>query len=128
MTTVWRRPEWHEQAACRGKDISLFFPNKAGPGHLREALAVCDTCPVVTECADWAVTRNELYGVWGGRSCRQIAQQRRTFTRRISDTCVICGSEYTPYKSNQVTCSTECAGKNQHRTQREQRAERRNAA
>jgi hypothetical protein len=32
----------------------------------REAKAVCQTCPVIQKCLDYAISANEPEGVWGG--------------------------------------------------------------
>lgn len=65
------RPDWHENAACRGADPVLFFgpdagfekdADKARRESARDALCAC--CPVWRECA--AVGEQEHYGHWGG--------------------------------------------------------------
>ncbi len=121
MTFVWP-PEWHDRAACRGKGTELFFPETAGQGHLYEALRICRSCPVEKDCADWAFDNNELFGIWGGKSCRQRRLQRRKKLIPETATCAICGKEYAPTRVGAQTCSTECMKKNTHRTQRERRA------
>lgn len=30
------------------------------------AKAICATCPVVSQCRDWALANNEPWGIWGG--------------------------------------------------------------
>lgn len=63
---------WEDQAACRGRDASLFFgPNRFEPKRerlAREAAAkeICSSCPVSSECRDHAMEVGEAYGVWGG--------------------------------------------------------------
>lgn len=58
-----------EVPACRGMDTTLFV----GPdGEVRadrefretEAKSVCRTCPLISECLDWAVSNTEI-GIWG---------------------------------------------------------------
>ena len=63
--------EWQLHAACRGLDTEQFFhpENERGPRRLaREAAAkaVCARCPVITQCAAYALRTREPYGVWGG--------------------------------------------------------------
>jgi WhiB family redox-sensing transcriptional regulator len=36
--------------------------------RITRAKAVCQACPVITECATWALQTQEPYGVWGGMS------------------------------------------------------------
>lgn len=78
MTDVSRLPapvassyEWQLHGACRGADAALFFLPEAerGPSKRRrerEAKAICATCPVIAECAAFALSTREPYGVWGG--------------------------------------------------------------
>ena len=62
---------WQEKGACRDADTTLFFhpQNERGLSRLRRdraAKAVCARCPVIAECADYAIRAREPYGVWGG--------------------------------------------------------------
>jgi hypothetical protein len=43
----------------------------------REARAVCESCPVATECLVFALTTAEKHGTWGGASERQRRVYRR---------------------------------------------------
>lgn len=43
-------PKWRTVAACKGKDPSIFFPTDSIPSSAKEAFALCDACPVRTEC------------------------------------------------------------------------------
>lgn len=70
MDAVW---DWQEHGACRTADPTLFFhpQNERGSSRMRRdraAKAVCASCPVRVECADYAVRSREPYGVWGGLS------------------------------------------------------------
>lgn len=63
---------WQHRAACRGPQAAVFFP----PPHFerkrdrlereRRAKAICATCPVISECLDYALTIKEPHGIWGG--------------------------------------------------------------
>ena len=64
---------WQLLAACRDVDTEQFFhpDNERGPSRLaREtaAKAICATCPVVAQCAEYALRSREPYGIWGGMS------------------------------------------------------------
>jgi WhiB family redox-sensing transcriptional regulator len=61
--------EWVREGACRGVDTRLFFPN-AGTRPL-EALAICASCSVRVECAEYAMDTHQHWGVWGGLTERQ---------------------------------------------------------
>jgi WhiB family redox-sensing transcriptional regulator len=70
----WVDEEWKLRAACRGQDPGLWFPAEASRKHYARtvrlltvrAKAVCSTCPVRGECLDYALTKDERYGTWGG--------------------------------------------------------------
>jgi WhiB family transcriptional regulator, redox-sensing transcriptional regulator len=60
-----RQPEaWKAQAACRGKDPALWYPDQHN--HAKEAKAVCASCPVRTECLNYALAAGDDFGIWGG--------------------------------------------------------------
>lgn len=61
------RPSWHSDAACRGVGTELFFPARGG--DVRAAKAICETCPVVAECAE--AGQDETHGVWGGTTANE---------------------------------------------------------
>jgi WhiB family redox-sensing transcriptional regulator len=70
---------WRHQAACRGADTDLFFPeSEAGAGP---ALAICAACPVRDECLEFALTTNQPDGVWGGATESQRRRLRRSRRR-----------------------------------------------
>lgn len=53
---------------------------------LREARskALCADCPVRVDCLNYALSRPEKYGVWGGLSEEERAAERRRRMRRAS--------------------------------------------
>lgn len=65
-------PGWMSDAACRGLDAGLFFPNRGE--STAPAVAVCRRCPVQAECLAYVVTSRSpriLHGVWGGTTERE---------------------------------------------------------
>jgi len=65
---LFRRPEWHARAACRGQDQERFF--SSAPVTLRRAAAeYCARCPVTAECL--AAGMGEDFGLWGGLTTRE---------------------------------------------------------
>jgi WhiB family redox-sensing transcriptional regulator len=65
--------DWQVFATCRGMDVEIFFHpcdehRKARERRIEHAKAICQDCPVVTECRDYALATSEPYGVWGGLS------------------------------------------------------------
>jgi WhiB family redox-sensing transcriptional regulator len=63
-------------AACRGLDLSLFFPAKGS--STAPAKAVCAGCPELDPCRRWALGQAFLFGVWGGTT----ENERRTLRQR----------------------------------------------
>lgn len=64
--------DWQALGLCRAVDSSIFFP----PSHFehkpereareKRAKAICNECPVRSECLEWALSTREPHGVWGG--------------------------------------------------------------
>jgi WhiB family redox-sensing transcriptional regulator len=67
---------WTSLASCRGTESSAFFARSLP--EAREAIRVCERCPVRQQCLDYAVDNDMDLGVWGGLTERQ----RRTYVRR----------------------------------------------
>lgn len=65
---------WQERAACREHDAETFFC--AEPDSVHRALALCARCEVREPCLAQAMTRREIFGVWGGTT---ETERRRTF-------------------------------------------------
>ena len=60
---------WREQAACRGTDLDVFYPERgqtAGP-----ARQVCAACPVRQPCLEYALSNRITSGIWGGLTVRE---------------------------------------------------------
>jgi WhiB family transcriptional regulator, redox-sensing transcriptional regulator len=76
--TLW---SWRLQAACRDIDSAVFFSpdgERDPERSAREARAkaICARCPVIRECATYALGAGERHGVWGGLSERDRAAVR----------------------------------------------------
>ena len=55
----------HHQLPCRANGPELWFAEV--PAELEAAKALCQVCPVQSDCLDGALQRREPWGVWGGR-------------------------------------------------------------
>ena len=69
---------WMDQAACADTGPDLFFPERGR--STQPAKNICTTCPVRTECRDYALDHGIKFGIWGGMSERErrtIRRQRR---------------------------------------------------
>ena len=69
---------WRLRAACRYVDSTVFFPPDGERPPQRDARetrakAICGRCPVIGQCATYAIQYGERYGVWGGLSEQERA-------------------------------------------------------
>jgi len=57
---------------CQTTDPEVWFDNK-DDGHMNYNVAkrFCNQCPVINECAKYALEAEEPFGVWGGLSARE---------------------------------------------------------
>src|SRR3712207_4647606 len=79
--------DWRHRALCRDEDPELFFPiGTTGPAivQIEQAKAVCQRCPAMQPCLDWALSSGQDSGVWGGLS----EDDRRALKRRQARTRV----------------------------------------
>ena len=67
--------EWQEKALCAEVDPEIFYPEKGG--STREAKMVCRSCEVRVECLQYALNRDERFGVFGGMSERERRRLKR---------------------------------------------------
>lgn len=89
--SAFTRPDWRWQddAACRGEDLILFFgpDGERGPDREireRKAKQICFGCPARTGCLDYAVSRPEKYGIYGGLNEDERAPERRRRMRKAA--------------------------------------------
>ncbi|MFF0740352.1 WhiB family transcriptional regulator [Streptomyces sp. NPDC004111] len=67
--------DWGTRAACRTADPEELFVEGAAQ---QRAKAVCEGCPVRTQCLAYALDLRIEHGVWGGMTERE----RRALLRR----------------------------------------------
>jgi WhiB family redox-sensing transcriptional regulator len=68
MLTDQAFPDFGIDAACFGQDTELFYSDDTK--DISAAKAICGACPVIKECATWAV-QHEEFGVFGGLSAKE---------------------------------------------------------
>jgi WhiB family redox-sensing transcriptional regulator len=62
-------PPWQAAGVCAGVDPDLWFPEKGG--STAQAKRLCRSCPVRSECLEFALDNDERFGIWGGLSERE---------------------------------------------------------
>lgn len=69
--------DWMEVGLCKKYPPEMFFPSDSV--GVDRAKRVCEPCPVINECLEFALENREDHGVWGGTSERE---RRRILKRR----------------------------------------------
>ncbi|WP_298253500.1 WhiB family transcriptional regulator [uncultured Arthrobacter sp.] len=67
---------WQADALCAQTDPEAFFPEKGG--STRDAKKVCGSCIVKAECLEYALEKDERFGIWGGMSERERRRLRKS--------------------------------------------------
>lgn len=68
---------WMDNAACAEVGTDLFFPTKEDRASSKLARTICASCPVATQCLDYAVRTGINHGIFGG-----VTESARAKTRR----------------------------------------------
>ena len=109
LLSVTVDPFWRDEAACRGYEPALFFPERGDSAGMRWALGVCAGCDVRLSCLAEHILEDD--GVFGGTSGRQ----RRLMRSRMGQTreCRGCASMFVRAHPGQWYCSQVCRKANQ---------------
>lgn len=102
-------PLWHEDAACKHKSYYFWGPEDEPDARRKRreahALAICATCPVLNQCAEWATEHYPGTGiVCGGKAYRtrpadakaagpRAKHGNRLLAEREKCPCEICEAE-----------------------------------
>lgn len=120
------RPDWHSEAACRGKDPDIFFPPQVShtPTDYAEAKAICATCPVIDQCL--AAHRHERHGCWAATSPRD--REKMAGRRGVQLWCEGCGAMVVRRQYHDVVwCAAEECQKESGRRHQERYSQRKKA-
>jgi WhiB family transcriptional regulator, redox-sensing transcriptional regulator len=85
MTATESAANWRSLAACLSADPDLFFPISStglAERQIARAKAICAGCPVRGECLEFAVTHDQVHGIWGGTTPEDRQRDRRRRRRR----------------------------------------------
>ena len=80
MSAIGTATNWRSAGACLSADPDLFFPiSSAGPAERQIARAkmICAGCSVQRECLEFALSHNQIYGIWGGTTAEDRQRERR---------------------------------------------------
>ena len=76
MNGPWSKIDW-DQAACQGEDTDEYYPEVVR--NMGKMKAICDRCPILTDCAVYAI-KHESRGFWGGLRARDRRDIREKYT------------------------------------------------
>jgi WhiB family redox-sensing transcriptional regulator len=84
MIPIETTENWRAAGACRAADPDLFFPISAtGPAEqqISRAKVICAGCEVRKECLEFAMSHDQVYGIWGGTTPEDRQRARRRLRR-----------------------------------------------
>lgn len=78
-----KMPDW-TGALCAQTDPELFFPDNANTITARMAKKICQRCPLIEPCLEYAMKDCNLLGIWAGTSIadRDVIRARRNREKR----------------------------------------------
>ena len=65
---------WFDLGACRDHDPAVFHPDPDVPEALARARVICARCQVRAECLEFALSSDDLDGMWGGLTATERAR------------------------------------------------------
>ena len=80
MSAIGTATNWRSAGACLSADPDLFFPiSSTGPAERQVARAkkICAGCSVRRECLEFALSNNQIHGIWGGTTADDRQRERR---------------------------------------------------
>jgi WhiB family transcriptional regulator, redox-sensing transcriptional regulator len=80
MSATGSATNWRSAGACLSADPDLFFPiSSTGPAEQQVARAkmICAGCGVRRECLDFALSHDQVHGIWGGTTPEDRQRDRR---------------------------------------------------
>lgn len=83
---VWHIP-WRERAACADTDPGDWFPREDDREAVDRLRAICEACPVQTECLDDALAypkTSDQIGVRAGTTPSERARLRRELQKETA--------------------------------------------
>ena len=67
---------------CQTTDPEIWYSEKGDVGfNYRKAKEFCSQCPVIDQCAKYAIEANEMDGIWGGLAPKERQNMRAAKAR-----------------------------------------------
>lgn len=70
---LFQPADWQADAACKGLPTEWWYPERGDVTP--KAKAICNDCPVQTECREYAI--DEQHGIWAGQNAKTRRANRR---------------------------------------------------
>ncbi|MFD3717227.1 WhiB family transcriptional regulator [Streptomyces sp. NPDC058674] len=85
-----RQTDWRDRALCRqipDADTEFFPVGTTAPFRAvtERTKEFCGFCPVRMACAEWALTQNMEFGIWGGLDEFERRSIRRNHSKKLND-------------------------------------------
>lgn len=58
-------------------DPESWYPEHGGQGGTAHIKAMCRSCPIVNQCAEYGIVNEPNFGIWGGLAVRERQRIRR---------------------------------------------------
>jgi WhiB family redox-sensing transcriptional regulator len=84
MIAIESTENWRSAGACLSADPDLFFPiSTTGPAErqIARAKVICAGCEVRKVCLEFAMSHDQVYGIWGGTTPDDRQRARRRMRR-----------------------------------------------
>jgi WhiB family redox-sensing transcriptional regulator len=84
MIAIESTENWRAAGACLSADPDLFFPISTtglAEQQIARAKVICAGCEVRKVCLDFAMSHDQVYGIWGGTTPDDRQRARRRMRR-----------------------------------------------
>lgn len=82
--------EWMADSVCSTVDPEIWFPDRKRDPRLKLAIRLCNECPVILQCADYAKRTGQSCGVWGGKLIGINPKLENCFHVAKGEVCRVC--------------------------------------
>ena len=77
MRAILVKYDWMDQALCREIGPEIFHPPNGEYRQVQQAKAVCNKCPVIDKCLEYALTAPGVDGILAATTPKERATMRR---------------------------------------------------